>query len=224
MARGKGTPPTIVADLGAFLNDPATGELMKTPEDERALLAGEGQGETSFAISKKSKDGEYRPVGLVLPTTRVMGVMIDAVRAYVRWRNKRAEEAGDPWVYDLPTEYEFEKAARGTDGRAYTWGARGDANLCLSQLRASEAMWVGIAPPESELRDESPYGVLAMTGCRWEFVNSTRTMADDAEGRGYMNKSGCWRSSNRLRVGDGGFSDTDTHMTMTGFRLVAKRR
>ncbi|MFG0316522.1 MAG: bifunctional serine/threonine-protein kinase/formylglycine-generating enzyme family protein, partial [Planctomycetota bacterium JB042] len=53
----------------------------------------------------------------------------DAVH-YVRWRNERAAAAGEPWTYALPTGDQWEKAARGADGRAFAWGDVFDWRLC----------------------------------------------------------------------------------------------
>jgi serine/threonine-protein kinase len=63
--------------------------------------------------------------------------------AYCRWLGER--DAGA--AYRLPTELEWEKAARGADGRAFPWGSRFDARFA--------------GDPE---RDVSPYGVVALAG------------------------------------------------------------
>jgi serine/threonine-protein kinase len=80
----------------------------------------------------------------------------DAV-AYCAYRSKV-----DGREYALPTELEWEKAARGADGRWYPWGNRFDPSLCnVSGALPGEA---SAQPIDSFPSDESVYGVRGLAG------------------------------------------------------------
>jgi eukaryotic-like serine/threonine-protein kinase len=96
----------------------------------------------------------------------VFGVSFEDALAYCRWLSERT---GLP--YRLPSEEEWEKAARGADGRIFPWGDRFDATFC--KMRESRPGPVVHEPVGAFSTDESPYGVRDLAGGVREWVTST---------------------------------------------------
>jgi formylglycine-generating enzyme required for sulfatase activity len=75
--------------------------------------------------------------------------------AYCRWLSKVTSKA-----YCLPSEAEWEKGARGLNGRIYPWGDGQDARCCNSAETCLGKTTSVYAYPQGA----SPYGVLDMAG------------------------------------------------------------
>jgi formylglycine-generating enzyme required for sulfatase activity len=95
----------------------------------------------------------------------VVSVSWEDARRYCAWLAETARRE-----VRLPTEAEWEKAARGADGRVYPWGDAWDAARCNTAESAREAM----SPVGSYPQGASPYGVLGLAGNVWEWTSSAR--------------------------------------------------
>ena len=89
------------------------------------------------------------------PDYPVVGVSWFEAVAYCRWLSKQTGLA-----FRLPSEAEWEKAARGSDGRIYPWGNTWDAK----RTNSSESGLNQTTPVGSYPIGASPYGALDMTG------------------------------------------------------------
>lgn len=96
-------------------------------------------------------------LGIFRPDWPAIGVSWDAAHAYARWRAKRD---GLPWR--LPSEAEWEKLARGVDGRRFPWGELGDASLC--HVRTERFTPRAPVAVDAFATDRSPYGARGLAG------------------------------------------------------------
>jgi len=116
----------------------------------------------------------------------VTGVNWFAAKEYCEWRDAR-----------LPSEAEWEKAARGPDGFEYPWGNQWDATITNT---GDDGEWdEGMAPVGAYVNNKSPYGAFDMSGNVWEWVADWYA---PYEGSDYESRA--FGKSNRVIRGGGG--------------------
>lgn len=203
--RGHGDErPTHPVTLSAF----SMYRYEVTNEQYAAFCKATGHAPSAFASSSKFNQ----------PKQPAVGITWEDAAAYARWAGAR-----------LPTEAEWEYAARGTDGRLYPWGSdRPRAERAqFDQNPSSDAT----APVGSHPKGASPFGCEDMAGNAWEWVadryaydyyahSPEKDPQGPAEGPRRVLRGGCWGFPSELRATYRFYEKPGFSANYVGFRCV----
>src|SRR5574341_143663 len=188
--------PVTVAQYAVFINSGGMGEPKWWSEAGRAWREGAANG-WGRADRSQPNDWADQKKHLNHPIT---GVTAFEAEAYCNWLGAQKDR-----IVRLPTEEEWEKAARGDDGRPWPWGTQFKAG----QANTYENNIVGTVEAGSYPQDVSPYGVMDMSGNPQDWTGSAYSpQPDEAFPAG------------ALRVARGGSWNDTAYGARTTFRHV----
>ena len=165
-----------------------------TNDDYRRFIDATGYRPPKFWAEKRLNRGD----------APVVGVSWSDAKRYAAWAGK-----------DLPTWEQWEKAARGTDGRLFPWGDEGPdaAKANFARVDGSDS----VAPVTQHDGNVSPFGVRGMAGNVWEWTNTQ----DIDEREMIVLCGGSWCDpEDFLRLDQHLFANPKDKMDIVGFRCA----
>jgi eukaryotic-like serine/threonine-protein kinase len=196
------TPVTVADYARCVRNDHCSANGLRVP-----FFRGEAQPEVAKFCNWDLAGREQHPINCVT---------WEQARQFCHWAGKR-----------LPTGAEWEKAARGSDGRLYPWGNSGftagppRANIADESARGLVRArrirpgyndgYGGTSPVGSYPEGASPYGVLDMVGNVWQWVADEQDGEHESRGASWASDASAANAAHRRllagehRSANGGF-------------------
>ncbi|MCA9554495.1 MAG: SUMF1/EgtB/PvdO family nonheme iron enzyme [Myxococcales bacterium] len=203
--------PVTCDEYLAFINARAREDLQAALRHVPRARAQEGhywtwdESRHSFVYPERSPSGHEWTGSLP-----VAGISMEDAEAYIAWRRDLTGER-----LRLPEEDEWEKAARGVDGRFFPWGDHFDPTFCKMK-NSRNTPYPEPEPVGTFATDTSPYGARDMAGG----VREICLTEVDGE-RAPVMRGGCWADTGLFcRVAFRHITKPDFVNTGLGFRLA----
>ena len=144
--------------------------------------------------------------------------------AYCEWLSAKFDQGEESRIFTLPTEAQWEKAARGTHGRIFPWGNSPDP--CKANYVDTGIDWA--SPVGSFPAGKSPYGIQDLAGNIWEWCldgkkkkKKVKTVDPLGESQTRVVRGGAWfNSSQGCRAAFRDWNVPGFRSPNLGFRLV----
>ena len=224
-------PPLIALSAGGFTMGSNNDDPSERPAFQVSIVNGFAIGRYEITVSQwnacVAASGCPKIVEIVgrPEATPVRDVSWDDAQAYVLWLGRLTGKH-----YRLPTEAEWEYAARGGSKTRYWWGDRmatGKANC-----RECGPPWTADAPAKSGSFAANPFGLYDMNGSVWEWVSdcwhasyqrspSDGRSWDEPQCRVRVLRGGSWREGGSYMPSSTRFKyDAGVRQSQNGFRVV----
>ncbi len=217
------------------------GQYMKFADDKHSHYPVWRESGSEYNINK-GEDNLYKQMGEALTSANhpIVGISWNDAVAYCQWLSVKTRIK-----ITLPTEAQWEKAARGTDGNKYPWGndeVNGKiANIADKQFttkfpkrgdKTIDDGFIFTSPVESFPAGSSPFGVMGMADNVWEwcqdcYIDDYYKKSPKENPMGPMNsrfrvvRGGSWfLDRNCLRCSYRNYDFPNQRRSITGFRIA----
>ena len=170
----------------------------------------------------------------------VVCVSWNDAKKFLEWLNANDSARPSGWTYRLPTEAEWEYAARGPESLIHPWGNAWDGTRCNLAARAAAMAFSDRSVDDGHMRTapvgshspegDSPFGLCNLAGNVSEWCEDRYAAYDQAdqtdptgaaEGKDRMQRGGCWAYNVRFcRGANRNMSWPTFRNNCLGFRLV----
>ncbi len=224
-------PELVVLQPGTFIMGDNEGDRSERPAHRVSIGKAFAIGKYELTMAQwnacvQAKACEALPQTAGLPDKApAMNLSWNDAQQYVHWLSERTKQD-----YRLPTEAEWEYAARAGTHSRYWWGSKMEAGK--ANCKDCGGAWSQDAPADVDALPSNPFGIYGTSGGVWEWVQdcwhksyrgapadgSAWTRADCREN---VIRGGSWRNDQSYSTSSSRFTyDTTVRFIANGFRVA----